>query len=64
MRWKADRDPRGHAVTIAYQWEHVDGEIVAADDATAIIKVKPEDLDTVHFAFPDHKEMILESLKV
>ena len=59
---KADRDPRGHAVTIAYKWTHVDGDIIAADDAKAIIKIHPDQLDTIDFAFPDHKEMILEAL--
>lgn len=62
--WKADRDPRGHAVTIAYQWEYVDGDILAADDAKAIVKVKPEDLNTIDFAFPDHKEMIIKALNL
>lgn len=59
---KADRDPRGHAVTIAYQWMYDEGEIKAADDAKAIIKVQPKDIDAIHFAFPDHKEMILKAL--
>ena len=62
--WKADRDPRGHAVTIAYQWEYVDGDILAADDAKSIVKVKPEDLNTIDFAFPDHKEMIIKTLNL
>jgi len=63
VRGKADRDPRGHAVTIAYQGEYIDGDIIAADDAKAIIRVKPEDIDTIDFAFPDHKEIVLEALK-
>jgi hypothetical protein len=25
--------------------------------------VKPEEIDSIHFAFPDHKEMVLEALK-
>jgi ADP-ribose pyrophosphatase YjhB (NUDIX family) len=62
--WKADRDPRGHAVTLAYQWTYVDGDILAADDAKAIIKVRPSDLDSIHFAFPDHKEMIIQALNL
>ena len=63
VRGKADRDPRGHAVTIAYQWDYIDGNILAADDAKAIIRINPKDIDTINFAFPDHKEMILEALK-
>ena len=35
----------------------------AADDAKAILKVEINDLDKIHFAFPDHKEMILSALK-
>lgn len=62
VRGKADRDPRGHAVTIAYQWEYIDGDIIAADDAQAIIRVQPKDLDLIHFAFPDHKEMIKKAI--
>jgi hypothetical protein len=40
----------------------MDGEIEAADDAKAIIRVQPKDLDLVEFAFPDHKEMIVKAL--
>ena len=64
VRWKADRDPRGHAVTLAYQWTYVDGDIIAADDARAIIKINPKDIDSINFAFPDHKEMIVKALNL
>jgi len=36
----------------------------AGDDAKGIIKVDPKDLDTITFAFPDHKEMILKALNM
>ena len=57
-----NRDPRGHAVTIAYACDYVWGEIVAWDDAKKIIRVKPEDIDSINFAFPDHKEIIKKTL--
>lgn len=57
------RDPRGHVVTIAYQGEYIEGEIKANDDAKDIVRVKPENLHQIDFAFPDHKEIIDECLK-
>jgi len=58
-----NRDPRGHNVSRAFKGKIVGGILQAADDAKAIIKIDPKDLDTIIFAFPDHKEMILEALK-
>jgi len=58
-----NRDPRAHNVSRAFKGKIIWGKLKAADDAKAIIKVDPKDLDTIQFAFPDHKEMILEALK-
>lgn len=58
-----NRDPRAHNVTRAFKWKIIWWELKAADDAKAIVKIDPEKLDDVKFAFPDHKEMILEALK-
>lgn len=63
VRGKPDRDPRGHVVTLAYHGEYIDGELQAKDDAKSIIRIKPEDLDQIHFAFSDHKEIIEACLK-
>ena len=62
MRDDPNRDPRAHNVSNAFVWRIVGGNIQAADDAKAILKVAIEDLDTIQFAFPDHKEMILKAL--
>ena len=60
---KKDRDPREHVVTIAYKGKYIEWEIKASDDAKGIVRVKPEDLDTINFAFPDHREIIDAALK-
>lgn len=61
-RDEPNRDPRAHNVSRAFKGKIVWGELKAADDAKAIVKVDPKDLDTIQFAFPDHKEMILKAL--
>lgn len=58
-----NRDPRAHNVSRAFKGKILWWELKAADDAKAIIKIDPKDLDNVIFAFPDHKEIILEALK-
>lgn len=58
-----DRDPRSHNVSRAFKGKIIGWTLQAADDAKAIIKVDPKDLGTINFAFPDHKEMILEALR-
>jgi hypothetical protein len=40
----------------------VKGEPKAGNDAKAVVRVAPAELDTITFAFPDHKEMILKAL--
>lgn len=59
---EAERDPRHHNVSVAYKGIYTWWDIVAWDDAKAIIKVKPEDIETMVFAFPDHKEIIKKGL--
>jgi 8-oxo-dGTP diphosphatase len=62
--WDApERDPRAHNVANAFLCKIVGGELVAGDDAKAVVKVEVKDLDKVEFAFPDHKEMILKALE-
>ena len=58
-----NRDPRAHNVSRAFKGKIIGWTLKAADDAKAIIEVDPKDLDTIAFAFPDHKEMILKALK-
>ncbi|MFA6255714.1 MAG: NUDIX domain-containing protein [Candidatus Absconditabacterales bacterium] len=57
-----NRDPRAHNISRAFKGKIIGGELKAADDAKAIITIDPQDLDTINFAFPDHKEMILAAL--
>ena len=40
----------------------IGGSLQAADDAKSILKVDIKDLDTIDFAFPDHKEMIKKAI--
>jgi 8-oxo-dGTP diphosphatase len=63
IRDDPNRDPRGHNVSRAFKGKILGGTLQAGDDAKAVITVDPKDLDTINFAFPDHKEMILEALK-
>lgn len=57
-----DRDPRGHNIAHAFQAKILSWIPKAGDDAKEIVKVDPDQIDTLDFAFPDHKEMILEAL--
>jgi ADP-ribose pyrophosphatase YjhB (NUDIX family) len=57
-----DRDPRAHNIAHAFYAKTVKGEPKAGDDAKAVVRVDPAELDTITFAFPDHKEMILKAL--
>ncbi len=63
IRDKPDRDPRGHNVSRAFKAKIVGGKLQAGDDAKRFFEIDPKDIDTLHFAFPDHKEMILAALK-
>jgi len=64
FRDEPDRDPRGHNIAHAFKAEITSWEPKAADDAKTIIKIDPSEIDTLNFAFPDHKEMIAEALKM
>lgn len=57
-----DRDPRGHNIAHAFKAKILSWTPKAGDDAKEIVKVGPDQIDTLDFAFPDHKEMILEAL--
>ncbi len=35
---------------------------MAADDAKQIVLKNPNDIESLNFAFPDHKEMIFKAL--
>jgi ADP-ribose pyrophosphatase YjhB (NUDIX family) len=63
MRDEPNRDPRAHNVSHAFMGKILGGEIQAADDAKSILKVDIKDLDTIEFAFPDHREIIEAALK-
>lgn len=58
-----DRDPRGHNITNAFLCSIESGELQAGDDAKAVVRVDPNDLETLPFAFPDHKEIISKALQ-
>lgn len=57
-----DRDPREHNISHAFKAKIISGEPKAADDAKSIVLVDPSEIDDLDFAFPDHKEMVLEAL--
>lgn len=57
-----NRDPRAHNVSHAFTGKILWGTLKAADDAKAILRVDIKDLDSIPFAFPDHKEMILKAI--
>ncbi len=63
IRDEPNRDPRAHNVSRAFKWKIIWWELKAADDAKAIIKVDPKDLENVNRAFSDHREMIEKALK-
>jgi 8-oxo-dGTP diphosphatase len=58
-----DRDPRAHNIAHAFLCSILSGDLQAGDDAKTIVKVAPQDIDTIPFAFPDHKEMIVKALQ-
>ena len=57
-----DRDPRWHNIAHAFKAEIISWTPKAWDDAKEIVTVDPSQIDTLNFAFPDHKEMIAEAL--
>ncbi|EKD24723.1 MAG: hypothetical protein ACD_80C00167G0021 [uncultured bacterium (gcode 4)] len=59
------RDPRAHNVSRAFKGKIIWGTLrsSADDEIKSIVKIDPKDLDQVVFAFPDHKDMILEALR-
>lgn len=58
-----DRDPRGHTISHAFKANILAGKVKAGDDAKAIVEVDLDQLDSLLFAFPDHKEMILKAVE-
>ena len=59
-----DRDPRAHNISHAFKGNIIDWEPKASDDAKSLIIVNSSEIDSLKFAFPDHKEMILKALSV
>jgi nicotinamide mononucleotide adenylyltransferase len=57
-----DRDPRAHNISHAFKGKITQWEPKAADDAKQIVLTNPNDIESLNFAFPDHKEMIYQSL--
>ena len=57
-----DRDPRAHVISHAFKGKIISWEPKAADDAKELIIFDTKDIDSVEFAFPDHKEMVLKAL--
>lgn len=61
---KPNRDPRAHNVSRVFTGKIIWWELKAqVSEVKKIIKVDPADLDTIEFAFADHKEMILKALQ-
>ena len=57
-----DRDPRAHAISHAFKAQIISWEPKAADDAKSLVMVDPSEIDSLNFAFSDHKEMITKAL--
>lgn len=57
----ADRDPRGHNVTVLYEAEAVGGRITGGDDAADARWFSPRELESLEFAF-DHEMIVREQL--
>ena len=49
------RDPRGHAVTIAYALESIGGRLEAGSDASELVLIDPDDPPRMAF---DHDEIV------
>lgn len=60
---KADRDPRGHTVTVAYTAKGDFSQMKADDDACDIGIFSKSDLNKIQLAF-DHKKIIEDAFKV
>lgn len=66
LRDEPNRDPRDHNVAAVYRVKAVGGELKAADDAKAIIKIpftKEAIKNHEPFAFEDHRATLLEYLE-
>ena len=57
---EANRDPRGHTVSITYTARIVGGKLKSDSDAKDVKYAKISDLNTMKLAF-DHKEMLNDS---
>lgn len=58
---KANRDPRGHNVTVLYAARPLRGRAQGGDDAADARWFAPEEIRRLRFAF-DHREIVLEQL--
>lgn len=58
---KANRDPRGHNVTVLYAARPLRGRAVGGDDAADARWFTPAEIRRLRFAF-DHREIVLEQL--
>ena len=66
LRDEPERDPRDHNVAAVYRVKAIGGELKAADDAKAIIKIPfTKEAIQAHepFAFEDHRATLLEYLE-
>lgn len=55
------RDPRDHNISAVYYGQLVSSEIDWTKGNKTIIKVDLDTIDTIDFAFPDHKKMIKDT---
>jgi 8-oxo-dGTP diphosphatase len=58
---KANRDPRGHNVTVLYAAKRIRGRAQGGDDAADARWFTPAEIRRLRFAF-DHREIVLEQL--
>jgi ADP-ribose pyrophosphatase YjhB (NUDIX family) len=59
-----NRDPRANNVSRAFKGKIIWWELkTQISEVKKIVKLDPKDLDTIEFAFPDHREMIEAALK-
>lgn len=57
------RDPRDHNISAVYTAKLTTKETDRAAGNKTVIKVNPQNIDQITFAFPDHKKMIIHATK-
>jgi 8-oxo-dGTP diphosphatase len=58
---KANRDPRGHNVTVLFSCRPLSGKVAGGDDASDARWFEPRELRKLRYAF-DHRAIVMEQL--